>query len=70
METSPHTAYIDAAAATLGLKITAAQRPGVTRYFSLAADMAALVNGLPLGPADESGQVFRPVSPVLGEGAP
>ena len=64
-----HTAYINAAAAMLGLTITAEQRPGVTRFFSLAADMAALVQGLPLTPADESGQVFRPVSPDLGEGA-
>ena len=64
-----HTAYIDAAAATLGLKITAEQRPGVTRFFTLAADMAALVNGLPLTPVDESGSVFQPVSPDLGEGA-
>ena len=63
-----HTAYIDAAAATLGLKITDEQRPGVTRFFALAADMAALVNGLPLTPADESGNVFKPVSPALGEG--
>ena len=63
-----HTAYIDAAAATLGLKITDEQRPGVTRFFALAADMAALVNGLPLTPADESGNVFKPVSPDLGEG--
>jgi hypothetical protein len=65
-----HTPYIDATAATLGLKISAAQRPGVTRFFSLAAEMAELVNGLPLTPADEPGQVFRPVSPDLGEGAP
>ena len=64
------TPYIDAAAATLGLKITGEQRPGVTRFFALAADMAAMVNGLPLTPADESGQVFTPVSPDLGEGAP
>ena len=67
--TMDHTAYIDAAAATLGLKITAEQRPGVSRFFGLAADMAALVNGLPLTPADESGSVFQPVSPDLGEGA-
>lgn len=64
-----HTPYIDAAAATLGLKITATQRPGVVRFFGLAAEMATLVQGLPLTPADESGQVFRPVSPDLGEGA-
>ena len=63
-----HSTYIDAAAATLGLTITAEQRPGVARYFALAADMAALVNGLPLTPADESGSVFQPVSPDRGEG--
>ena len=62
-----HTAYIDAAAATLGLKITTAQRPGVTRFFALAAEMAALVEGLPLTAADESGNVFTPVEPELGE---
>lgn len=64
------TADLDAAAALLGLKITAEQRPGVTRFFALAGEMAALVQGLPLTPADEPGQVFRPVSPDLGEGAP
>jgi hypothetical protein len=63
------TPYIDAAAATLGLKITAEQRPGVTLFFKLAADMASLLDGLPLTPADESGNVFVPVSPDLGEGA-
>jgi hypothetical protein len=64
-----HTAYIDAAAATLGLKITAEQRPGVTAFFNLAANMADLLNGLPLTPADESGSVFVPVSPNLGDEA-
>jgi hypothetical protein len=60
------TAYIDAAAATLGLKITAEQRPGVTMFFNLAANMAALMDTLPLTPADESGNVFKPVEPELG----
>jgi hypothetical protein len=62
-----HTPYIDAAAATLGLKITVEQRPGVTLFFNLAANMADLLNGLPLTPADESGAVFQPVCPNLGE---
>ena len=62
-----HTAYIDAAAATLGLKITAEQRPGVEMYFALAAQMAALLDGLPLTPADEPGTVFHPVAPEVGE---
>ena len=45
-----HSAYIDAAAATLGLKIAAEQRKGVALYFALAAAMAELVEGLPLQP--------------------
>jgi Protein of unknown function (DUF4089) len=58
-----HGAYVDAAASTLGLKVTAEQRAGVLMYFVLAAQMAELVQGLPLGPADESGNVFAPVVP-------
>ena len=63
-----HEAYIDAAAATLGLKITAEQRPGVLMYFALAAAMAEKLDGLPLTAADESGNVFTPVSPLSPEG--
>jgi len=59
-----HSAYIDAAAATLGLKIAAEHRPGVLQFFGLAAGMAVLVQGLPLEPHDESGNVFRPVAPA------
>lgn len=62
-----HSAYIDAAAATLGLPLTQEQRKGVTLYFGLAASMAALVQGLPLTPADESGNVFVPVAPQVQE---
>lgn len=61
-----HNAAIDAAAAALGLKITAEQRPGVEMYYALAAQMAALLDGLPLTPADEPGTVFRPVEPEVG----
>ena len=64
--TPDHSAYIDAAAAVLGLKITAEQRKGVTTYFSLVAAMAAKLDGLPLGVADESGNVFVPVAPRDG----
>jgi len=60
-----HEAYVDAAAATLGLKIAADQRKGVLMYFGLAAAMATLVEGLPLTPADESGNVFTPVAPEV-----
>ena len=62
-----HGAYIDAAAATLGLCLTQEQRRGVALYFDLAASMAALVQGLPLTPADESGNVFVPVAPQVHE---
>ena len=62
-----HSAYIQAAAEQLGLKIPAASRAGVAQYFALAASMAELVQGLPLTPADEPGNVFRPVSPEVGE---
>jgi hypothetical protein len=60
-------AYVDAAAATLGLHIPAEHRESVLRYFGLAATMAELVNGLPLTAADESGNVFTPVTPEVGE---
>ena len=62
-----HTAYIDAAAATLGLKLAQEQRKGVLMFFGLAAAMAELVQGMPLSAADESGNVFVPVVPQLGE---
>jgi hypothetical protein len=58
-----HSAYIDAAAAMLGLKVTAEQRRGVATYLALAAAMAQKLEGLPLQPADESGNVFVPVAP-------
>jgi hypothetical protein len=63
-----HTAYIDAAASTLGLRLTQEQRKGVALYFGLAASMAELLQGLPLDPADESGNVFVPVAPLTSEG--
>ena len=62
-----HTAYIEAAAATLGLKIATEHRKGVAMYFGLAANMAELLQGLPLTAADESGNVFTPVEPEVGE---
>ncbi len=61
------TAYIDAAASLLGLKIPATARAGVASYFALAADMAEQLQGLPLTAADEPGDVFRPVCPQRAE---
>ncbi len=57
-------AYVDAAAAALGLSLRPDHRPGVLRYFALAAEMAALVEAVPLEPHAESAVVFVPVSPA------
>ena len=62
-----HAAYVDAAAAVLGLRIPIESRPGVLRFFSLAAGMADQVMAMPLGVEDESGSVFVPVEPASGE---
>jgi len=62
-----HSAYIDAAAGTLGLSLTQEQRKGVALYFGLAVSMAELLQGLPLDAADESGNVFVPVPPMRPE---
>ncbi len=64
-----HTAYVDAAAAALGLKIAAEHRPGVLQFFALAAGMAELVQGLPLQLHDEPANVFHPVPPHGADGA-
>jgi hypothetical protein len=56
-------AYVDAAAAAIALPLAPEHRPGVLRYFTLAAGLAELVNGLPLGPADEPAGAFLPIEP-------
>lgn len=56
-------AAVDAQAAVLGLPLAPAHRPGVLQYYALAASMAELVEGLPLGITDEPAPVFTPVSP-------
>ena len=56
-------AIVAAQASLLDLSIAAEYRPGVIAYFSLAAEMAQLVDGLALGVDDESGSVFVPVAP-------
>ena len=56
-------AYVDAAAAALDLELRADHRPGVLRFFALAAEMAAVVDAVPLGPHAESAVAFAPVSP-------
>ncbi len=64
MATVDHGPYIDAAAAALQLKLSPQHRPGVLQFFALAAQMAELVQGLPLTVADEPGNVFVPVPPI------
>jgi len=56
-------AYVDAAAAALDLPLAPEHRPGVLRYFALAAEMAALVHGLPLSVHDEPAEAFVPIAP-------
>ena len=56
-------AYADAAAAALGLPIAPQHRAGVLHYLQLVSNLAPRVMDFPLGPADESGHVFRPVGP-------
>jgi hypothetical protein len=55
-------AYVDAAAAAIGLSIAAEHRPGVLHYVELVAAMAPRVMDFPLAVADEGANVFMPVS--------
>lgn len=59
-------AYVDAAAAVLQLPLSAEHRPGVVRYFALAAGMAELVAAQPLALTDDPAEAFVPVSPARG----
>ena len=61
--------YVDAAATALALPLAPEHRPGVLRYFGLAAEMASLVDGLPLSVHDEPAEAFVPIGPD-GLGAP
>ncbi len=69
-------AYVDAAASAVGLTIDPRQRSAVILHMQLAASMAARLQGVPLGPEDESANVFRPVGPddlpagAMAAGAP
>ena len=63
MEADRIEAYVDATAALLGLPLAAEHRPGVLRYFGLAAEMAELVNGLPLAMQDEPAEAVVPIAP-------
>lgn len=54
-------ALVDASAAALGLPIAPEHRPGVLRYFALAAGFAAQLDAVPLAPHDEPAVSFIPV---------
>jgi hypothetical protein len=60
-------AYVDAAAAALDLRVRADFRPGVLRYFTLASEFAALIDAVPLQPHDEAAMCFVPVEPRAEE---
>jgi hypothetical protein len=51
-------AYATQASAAVGLEIAPAHRPGVEMNLALAARMAALIEKMPLGPAQEAAPVF------------
>ena len=53
-------AYVDAAAALIGLPINPAHRPGVVVNIERLAQMAALVVDFPLPEEAEPAPVFRP----------
>jgi hypothetical protein len=56
-------AYVDATATVLGLNLRPDHRPGVLRFFALAAEMAAVIEAVPLEAHAESAVSFMPVSP-------
>ncbi len=53
-------AYVDAAAALIGLPLDPAHRPGVILNVQRIAEMAALVMAFPLPDDVEPAPVFRP----------
>lgn len=54
-------ACVDATAAALALPIAPEHRPGVLRYFALAAEFAAQLDEVALTPHDEPALNFVPV---------
>ncbi|MDM0046526.1 DUF4089 domain-containing protein [Variovorax dokdonensis] len=56
--------FVDASAAALDLRLRPEHRDGVVRYFGLAADLAALLDAVPLAPHVEPAVQFMPVSPA------
>ncbi len=63
MDANDIEACVDAAAAALALPLDPAHRPGVLRYFALAAGLAEQVMAVPLGRLDEPAYAFTAVAP-------
>lgn len=53
-------AYLDAAAALVGLPVAGAHRPEVLANLERAAELAALLEDFPLSDADDAAPVFTP----------
>jgi hypothetical protein len=51
-------AYAGAAAAAVGLPLDPRHLPGIVANLKLAARMAAVVEGMKIGPAEEAAPVF------------
>lgn len=56
--------YVDAASAMLDLRLRPDHRPGVLRFFALAAEFAAVVEAVPLDAHAEPAVSFAPVAPA------
>ena len=54
--------HVDACAAALQLPIAPEHRPGVLRYFALAAGFAEQLDAVALAPQDEPAVSFVPVA--------
>ena len=57
-------AFVDASASALALNLQAAHRPGVLRFVAIAAEMAAVLDTVPLDESVEPAVNFVPVSPA------
>lgn len=56
--------YVDAASAALALRLGPDHRPGVLRFFALAAEFAAVLEAVPLDVRNEPAVSFAPVAPA------
>jgi len=57
-------AFVDASASALALDLQPAHRTGVLRFVAIAAEMAAVLDTVPLDASVEPAVNFVPVSPA------